>query len=417
VTERSAVQDSAGLPSAAKPRRFEELQVLRGYAASMVVIVHSIAAWRPLTDTDRLSGAIVSVLLVPISGRAPVILFFVLSGFVLTHSLLGYRDGPDRAFTFYVRRLFRIMPIAIGGLLIMMLAAEFARQAVPMWKSLPLAAFVDVFDQARIEYLPSSLLIWDDGVNPAYWTLHVELVGSLVMPALIWVTQLSGGRKKLEMLALLALLGLALPFVPVRLGPLSHMSSMTLFCFPLGVLVYFAYLAGLRYRSFQALIAAILLIFAHAVIGPTTRLGSLLGNLEALTPIMGSDNNLALYAQHLFEGLGAAVMVGTLAAVRSSPRFLSGRLAMFIGRISYSLYIVHLPVLVTFIVVFYLSGVATALIAPIFIIAMCVIGVFIGSVLVAWLTYSFIEQPVNTFGKRFKGFSRLVLVAAAGDVP
>lgn len=201
--------------------RFAELQVLRGYAASMVVIVHCIAAWRPLVENDPLGRDAYDILLIPISGRAPVILFFVLSGFVLTHSILGTHSKRQDVITFYVRRLFRIMPMAIMGLLLMILAAEFGRRGVLNWKALPLSNFVDVSDRARIEDLPGALLLWDNSVNPAYWTLHVELAGSLVMPLLVWLALLTKSERKFEILALLVVGGLALPFVPVRPTPLT----------------------------------------------------------------------------------------------------------------------------------------------------------------------------------------------------
>ena len=378
----------------------------------MVVIVHCIAAWRPLAETAPLSRNAYDILLIPISGRAPVILFFVLSGFVLTHSTLGNPRKRQDVVTFYVRRLFRIMPMVITGLLLMILAAEFARRGVPGWKALPISDFVNVIESARVKDLPGALLLWNNSVNPAYWTLHVELAGSFVMPLLIWLALLNMGKKQFEILALLVVVGLALPFVPVRPTPMSHMSSMTIFCFPLGVLAYFAFLAGFRYRAFHGWIAAVVLVFVHAVIGPGSYIGSLLGNTAVLEPIMGSQNNLALYVQHLLEGLSATVLVGTLAA-GGPPRFFSSGLATFIGKISYSLYIVHLPMLVAFIGTFYLCKADLMHLAPIFVIFVCAIVVFIGSMLVSWLTYNLVEQPANQLGKRFKRSSREVLISEA----
>ena len=408
MTEQSP--DSGNPNNTAVAARFVELQVLRGYAASMVVIVHCIAAWRPLVESDPLSRNAYEILLIPISGRAPVILFFVLSGFVLTHSILGTRSKRQDVITFYGRRLFRIMPMAITGLLLMILAAEFGRRGVVNWNALPLSNFVDVSDRARIEDLPGALLLWDNSVNPAYWTLHVELVGSLVMPFLVLLALLSKGKKQFKILTLLAVVGLALPFVPLRPTPLSHMSSMTIFCFPLGVLAYFAFAAGFRYRAFHGWVAAAVLIFAHAVFGPGTYIGSLLGNTAVLEPIMGSQNNLALYAQHLLEGLSATVLVGTLAA-GGPPRFFSSGLATFIGKISYSLYIVHLPVLVAFIGTFYLCKADLMRLAPIFVIFTCAFVVFIVSMLISWVTYNIVEQPANDLGKRFKRTSRPMLIS------
>ncbi len=381
----------------------------------MVLLVHSIDASQPLAEGDRLSDTVADLLHIPMSGRAPVILFFVLSGFVLAHSLLGSRGGPWRVTTFYVRRLLRIMPMAMVGLPLTILAAEFARRAMPSWETqVPLSGFVaGTLQQARIANLPAGLLLWNNVLNPAYWTLHVEMTGSLLMPILIWLGLLTIGKKRFEILVLLISIGLALPFIPIRPTPLSHMTSMTIFCFPLGVLAYFAYSAGLRYRPFQCWIAVLVLIFAHAVVGPDGYLGPLLGNLTLLEPIMGSENNFALFLQHLLEGLGAAVLVGALAAIHSPPRFFSARFATFIGKISYSLYIVHLPALSVFIGLFYLCNGAVILhVAPLLVIFVGPAAVFVLATLIAWLSYNLVERPVNELGKRFKGFSRPAPIAA-----
>ena len=394
-------------PSA--PVRFEVLQVLRGYASSMVVIVHCVVAWLPLAEADSLSDGLTHALLIPISGRAPVILFFVLSGFVLTHSVVGARVRQS-VFTFYVRRLFRIMPIAIVGLPLMIIAAKFARYAVPGWDSQPLSPFIiGALHQARIANLPNGLLIWDNAINPAYWTLHVELVGSALMPLLIWIGLATAGRARLTILAFLTLACLALPFVPVRPTPLSNVTFMTVFCFPLGVLTYFTYRAKVRFHAFHGIIGAVTLIFAHDVIGPTGYLGSRVGNLAALEPVMESTNNLALYLLHLVQAIGAAMLVGALAAIDRPPPFLSSRFAIFIGRISYSLYVIHLPVLMEFVGLLYFAGGETLGIAPISIILLCTVTVYTASLLVAWAGYTAIERPCNELGRRLAGLFRPVI--------
>jgi peptidoglycan/LPS O-acetylase OafA/YrhL len=382
----------------------------------MVLLVHSIDASQHLAVGNRFAGTVADLLHIPISGRAPVILFFVLSGFVLTHSILGTKPEPWRTVTFYVHRLFRIMPMALLGLPLMIVAAEFARRVIPAWETqLPLSGLMaDRLEQARWVNLPAGLVLWDNVVNPAYWTLHVEVVGSLLMPMLIWLTLLGRGLTRFEVLLLLVIAGLALPFVPIGPTPLGAVTSMTIFCFPLGVLAYFIYSAGLRYHAVQALIAVLVLVFAHAVVGPYGYAAPLLGNLTLLEPIMGSYHNIALYLQHFLEGLSAAVLVGALAAVPSPPRFLSTRFATFIGKISYSLYIVHLPILCISVGLYYLlDGQVILGISPVLIIFIGPAVVFILSMLLAWLTYNVVEKPGNEIGKRFKGFSQRSRIVAA----
>ncbi|WP_430640296.1 acyltransferase family protein [Bradyrhizobium daqingense] len=110
----------------------------------MVILVHCVVTWTP-----EFSVGFQNLLLVPMSGRAPVILFFVLSGFVLASSFDGY---SLRAVTgYYVRRLFRIVPLAWVGLLIALLVAALTRQWVP---DLPLSDWLRPTFTASADRLP-----------------------------------------------------------------------------------------------------------------------------------------------------------------------------------------------------------------------------------------------------------------------
>ena len=47
---------------------------------------------------------------VGLNQRAAVLIFFVLSGYVLTFAWLRLREEPRAIFRFYIRRFFRLMP-------------------------------------------------------------------------------------------------------------------------------------------------------------------------------------------------------------------------------------------------------------------------------------------------------------------
>jgi len=74
-----------------------ELDGLRGLAILWVVLYHC---------QPRLVG--VWLYNVAIWGWAGVILFFLMSGFLITSILLGTRDKPDYFHTFHARRALRI---------------------------------------------------------------------------------------------------------------------------------------------------------------------------------------------------------------------------------------------------------------------------------------------------------------------
>ena len=91
----------------ARPVRYLEIDSLRGLAALAVVLYHFHMMWK--TDAPSVSPSpflrSLSSLAAPV-GLEAVILFFVLSGFVL--SLPAVSGKPQRYLTFVVRRVFRI---------------------------------------------------------------------------------------------------------------------------------------------------------------------------------------------------------------------------------------------------------------------------------------------------------------------
>src|ERR1700722_7768894 len=88
-----------------KQNRFIELDSLRGLAALIVVLHHLRLVWQG--DAEPTSGVLRSLLTaVNPAGNGAVILFFVLSGFVL--SLPAAAGRPQPYITFAIRRVFRI---------------------------------------------------------------------------------------------------------------------------------------------------------------------------------------------------------------------------------------------------------------------------------------------------------------------
>src|SRR5271163_530813 len=90
-------------------RRIPQLDGIRGTAILLVIIWHFVVV--PVTQAPHQGeiGRIVAHIgLLTWSG---VDLFFVLSGFLIGGILIDARDSPNYFSTFYVRRVFRILPI------------------------------------------------------------------------------------------------------------------------------------------------------------------------------------------------------------------------------------------------------------------------------------------------------------------
>ncbi len=173
------------------PTRIECLDSIRGLAALAVLISHVTMAFYWSKDVIRLRD--MPVLNMMYDGRSAVTMFFVLSGFVLT---LPYLANPSRGRrarelfipTFYLRRVTRIwIPWAFAFLASVVAKTYF-------WKHFATtpdtSAWFNRFWLApvtltnAIAYLPFS--IHDSKMVPQDWSLVVEILGSAMIPVFLF---------------------------------------------------------------------------------------------------------------------------------------------------------------------------------------------------------------------------------------
>jgi len=96
------------------PYRIPELDGLRGLAILLVIICHYVGE----SVHTPLDFPIHQLLSATIVGWSGVDLFFVLSGFLIGGILLDARSSPHYFQTFYMRRVYRILPIYYSWILI-----------------------------------------------------------------------------------------------------------------------------------------------------------------------------------------------------------------------------------------------------------------------------------------------------------
>jgi len=152
--------------------RNNSLDGARGIAALMVAIAHcethfgGVSVWSmTVADLFGQPKGVVAARLwyLLFQADAAVILFFALSGYVLSRALESRKASPLQEFVPYVvRRAFRLFPVAI--------AAAFLLAAVmPLsWKT-----FI------------GHALLFDNSVNGPIWSLQVELIGCMFV-FLLW---------------------------------------------------------------------------------------------------------------------------------------------------------------------------------------------------------------------------------------
>ena len=352
----------------------DELQSLRGIAALIVAVSHMSSIYR-LPPVLRIT--IDSVC----NAHACIIVFFVLSGYVLTGSLIRRGLSWSSVEGFYVGRLFRLFPalwVASGfSALFLVLCPQLTIHPQP---SFWFALYLHPFPSGRELFL--AVLAIDMSLIMPVWTIFIELMGSLVMP-LIVSTALVKTRLFGWIVVAMGLAGYLLAHAPHRLDSLSYM-----FDFALG--------AWLASRNWKVLVGRSLLKLLGA--GFTLiffRFGWFAFlNGHAMPLYIGYEDPLPM----LVEGIAAFFLVGALASEHGRIRLLRSPRAIWLGDRSYSLYLIHFPVAI--LVAKVLSRIFSDTTSSITATAALMAASLTISLGLASLIYRFVELPSIAFGKR-----------------
>ncbi len=303
------------------------LDSVRGLAALAVVSEHFIIAYG-LPCTGRICSQVLdySPLHLWWDGTAAVSMFFVLSGLVL--SIRYFREGHTPSLEsfslrrYLVNRLFRIWPPYCGVWLLSALLYQavvdtpMARtELLPpdpwvteMWQGHALS-WGDRIREAFLPRLPESIVL-----IPQAWTLTLELNLSLLLPVGLLLMQ--RGVCWLLLFTLLLVGSLGIPVFLVH--------------FLLGLLLARYWAAISEYLLARPLHRRTLLLLAIP--------------LYTVNDIhQGWLNETGLW---IISGLGAVLLLMYVSGSVFSQRVLNGQILRAIGKVSYSLYLLHIAVLI-----------------------------------------------------------------------
>jgi peptidoglycan/LPS O-acetylase OafA/YrhL len=171
------LEDSAVITTTAPTtRRDTALDGLRGFAVLLVFVFHYGGGLQSATPSIRILGLITQ------ASWIGLVLFFALSGFLITGSLWDSAGQCHRLRNFYIRRILRILPLYSVALLAAALAALVKGATLRQLK--PLAIFV-LFLQ-DFPHL-GTLALQNPSPLPLYhfWTLAVEEQFYLLWPLIL----------------------------------------------------------------------------------------------------------------------------------------------------------------------------------------------------------------------------------------
>jgi peptidoglycan/LPS O-acetylase OafA/YrhL len=308
-------------------------------------------------------------------GFIGVDIFFVISGFLITTILLeDITNGRFSVARFYERRTRRILPALF---LVILLCIPFSW----MWM---LPDDLENMGQAVVATLlfANNVLLtlttgyWElsGEFKPLLhtWSLGVEEQYYLFFPLLLLAIWWSARRYLLTILILLAFLSFALFLAPHVLSLTTRQTAAVFYNLPT--------------RAWQLLLGGVAAILLHRGSGiATPRSGavwSLVGlalvTLALFVPLPG---NLHVTLRSLIGTVGAILLILYASDANFSGRFLSNRLFVLIGLISYSVYLFHQP-LIAFLRIFVAEE-------PGILMALPVILTFF----FATLSYRYVERP------------------------
>lgn len=382
-------------PASAQPRpeRVPYLDGLRGLAVLLVVAGHYFHQPGTSLPPDSGLGRLLHLLGATWVG---VDLFFVLSGFLLGGILMDHRASPNLFRIFYWRRACRILPAYLAFLSPLAIAyflnvaekypawnTHLSTGAAPPW-SFPL------FVQNIMLSLKGS---WGEAWISPTWSLAVEEQFYLIIPLLIRFV--APQRLPAVLLALIlsapvfrVLLTVFAPEAQARVA-----SYMLLPCrwdtLLLGVMAAWA----IREPSARAWLE-------RHVAGFRAGTAVLLAGCVALavySPVLHSLP-MRIGGYSLFALLFAAVVICGHLDVLPGRRVLEGSWLRSVGRVSYALYLIHVPISCLF---FYLIAGRGRTMHSAFDVALMA-GSFVTALTVAHLSWRLMERPILNYARSFR---------------
>jgi peptidoglycan/LPS O-acetylase OafA/YrhL len=316
--------------------RISSLDGLRGVAAVVVVLHHCLltipafaAPYFGQTAPASVAWFVYSPLHLVWAGGEAVFVFFILSGFVLTLPVI--RRTKFSYASYYPSRFVRLYLPALVSLLAALVIALLIPRVLRVGESAWMAAHVEPLTPLTIAH-DAVLILGAHFLNSPLWSLQWEVLFSLLLPVYVFVAVRF--RRLWWLTSLLVLLWVGLTFA-VGIPKLAYLPMFFLGSILATQLDQLRAVASKIYElPRNALIWWSL--FAAAVIGVTA--------FWWASPHLTGG---ALQATEVVVVISCWLVVVLAIVWKSASVFLNSRIVQWLGRVSFSLYLTHEPVVVS----------------------------------------------------------------------
>lgn len=333
---------------------------MRGIASLMVVLLHI-----SVNFSDNLQKPLLNNIFS--FGGSGVDIFFVLSGFIITYANLNYLEQPNAIGKFLKRRFIRIFPIywiIITGFLMLQLA-------------LP-SFYRTHFDTGIMNMFQTYLLLpGHNMLNGVSWSLTNELYFYL-----LFLVALVIPNKKYSLYLLIAYFIFLIGYSIIKPGVANGNEYMGMILFPMNIEFFLGVFIVLivnrlpKAWSVPLLVTGVILFITGAFL------------FNSGIEVIGKSSNQALNRVLLF-GFPSFLIILSLVKLELGRTIKMHNIFVHLGDASYSIYLIHLPVVAAFFKViakFNITNYALLLfLSFILFVTVCAAGIFI---------YHKIEKPI-----------------------
>lgn len=328
-------------------KRISEFDGLRGLLVTVVVLEHLLKLFAPLSFDPNVRTLTPDLSIAPFTvlhnGGWAVAMFFVLSGYIITHCVFSHSRGVY-GLTFMLNRYIKFTLLVAFSYALIYIVSKLGLDLTPELVNENLfygAGLLNGATPSASELLSiatyETLFLFNYSYNPVLWTLAFEMYGAIVV--LLMCSMMRAKILKSSRLQSFIVFASTVCFLQTGL-PTNIFVADVLSLFSLGFYIYFLNVrADIGYREKAKTLICIMIgmvIIMHDVRG------------SIANPLLMLEIPTELFFQrYLLYGLGAGLLM--LAILRSNyiSRLFAHPLIQKLGKMSFSIYVTHMIVIHT----------------------------------------------------------------------